>query len=146
MVDVGGKPATARTATAEGAIRMSHAAYERVAAQAIVKGDVLAVAEVAGVMAAKRTAELIPLYHPLGLDVVTVDASLDADLPGVRLRATVSLVGRTGVEMDALTAVAVACLTVYDMVKAVDKEMVIEEVRLLSKTGGSRGDWRRGVL
>jgi len=146
MVDVGGKPPTARTATAEGAVRMSHEAYERVAAQAIVKGDVLAVAEVAGVMAAKRTAELIPLCHPLGLDVVTVDASLDVDLPGVRLRATVSLVGRTGVEMEALTAVAVACLTVYDMVKAVDKEMVIEEVRLLSKTGGSRGDWRRGVL
>ncbi len=146
MVDVGGKAATARTAVAEGAVRMSHDAYERVAAQAIAKGDVLAVAEVAGVMAAKRTAELIPLCHPLGLDVVTVEASLDADLPGVRLRATASLLGRTGVEMEALTAVAVGCLTVYDMVKAVDKEMVIEEVRLLSKTGGSRGDWRRGVL
>jgi cyclic pyranopterin monophosphate synthase len=145
MVDVGGKPATARTAVAEGAVRMSRAAYERVAAQSIEKGDVLAVAEVAGVMGAKRTAELIPLCHPLGLDVMTVEATLDDALPGVRVTATARLVGRTGVEMEALTAVAVACLTVYDMVKAVDKEMVIEGIRLLSKTGGSRGDWRRSV-
>jgi cyclic pyranopterin monophosphate synthase len=143
MVDVGGKPVTARSASAEGAVRMSRAAYELVAAQGVAKGDVLAVAEVAGTMAAKRTGELIPLCHPLGLDSIQVEARLDADLPGVRLVATASVTARTGVEMEALTAVAVACLTVYDMVKAVDREMVIEGVRLLSKTGGTRGDWHR---
>ena len=143
MVDVGGKPVTARTASAEGAVRMSRAAYELVAAQGVAKGDVLAVAEVAGTMAAKRTGELIPLCHPLGLDSIQVEARLDADLPGVRLVAMASVTGRTGVEMEALTAVAVACLTVYDMVKAVDREMVIEGVQLLSKTGGTRGDWHR---
>jgi cyclic pyranopterin phosphate synthase len=143
MVDVGGKPVTARTASAEGAVRMSRAAYELVAAAGVAKGDVLAVAEVAGTMGAKRTGELIPLCHPLGLDSIQVEARLDEELPGVRLLATASLTGRTGVEMEALTAVAVACLTVYDMVKAVDREMVIEGVRLLSKTGGTRGDWHR---
>lgn len=143
MVDVGAKPVTARTASAEGAVRMSRAAYELVAADGVAKGDVLAVAEVAGTMAAKRTGELIPLCHPLGLDSIQVEARLDEDLPGVRLVATASVTGRTGVEMEALTAVAVACLTVYDMVKAVDREMVIEGVRLLSKTGGTRGDWHR---
>ena len=143
MVDVSGKPATERTATAEGLIRMSPEAYALVAAKAVVKGDVLAVAEVAGVMAAKRTGELIPLCHPLGLDVVTVEARLVPETPGVRVTATAKVTGRTGVEMEALTAVSVACLTVYDMVKAVDREMVIEGVRLLSKTGGTRGDWRR---
>jgi len=104
---------------------------------------VLAVAEVAGVMAAKRTGELIPLCHPLGLDQVTVEARLAPELPGVRVTATAKVTGRTGVEMEALTAVSVGCLTVYDMVKAVDREMVIEGVRLMSKTGGTRGDWRR---
>jgi cyclic pyranopterin phosphate synthase len=94
-------------------------------------------------MAAKRTGELIPLCHPLALDQVLVDVALDASLPGVRVRATAKLSGRTGVEMEALTAVAVACLTVYDMVKAADRGMVIEDVRLVSKTGGTRGDWRR---
>ena len=143
MVDVGGKAETERTAVAEGAVRMSHLAYEQVAAHAVAKGDVLAVAEVAGVMAAKRTGELIPLCHPLGLDVATVEVRLDPDLPGVRVTATAKVTGRTGVEMEALTAVSVACLTVYDMVKAVDREMVIEGVRLMSKTGGTRGDWRR---
>lgn len=143
MVDVSGKPVTARTASAEGAVRMSRAAYELVAADGVAKGDVLAVAELAGTMGAKRTGELIPLCHPLGLDSVQVEARLDAELPGVRLVATASVTGRTGVEMEALTAVAVACLTVYDMVKAVDREMVIEGVRLLSKTGGTRGDWHR---
>jgi len=143
MVDVGGKPVTARTASAEGAVRMSRAAFELVAAQGVAKGDVMAVAELAGTMAAKRTGELIPLCHPLGLDSIQVEARLDAELPGVRLVATASVTGRTGVEMEALTAVAVACLTVYDMVKAVDREMVIEGVRLLSKTGGTRGDWHR---
>ena len=143
MVDVGDKPESERTAVAEGAVRMSAEAYDLVAKQAIAKGDVLAVAEVAGVMGAKRTGELIPLCHPLALDVVTVEAVLDQDLPGVRVVATAKVTGRTGVEMEALTAVSVACLTVYDMVKAIDREMVIDAVRLLSKTGGTRGDWRR---
>jgi cyclic pyranopterin phosphate synthase len=143
MVDVGDKPESARTATAEGIVRMSREAFEQVAAHAIAKGDVLAVAEVAGVMAAKRTGELIPLCHPLPLDVVTVEARLVPELPGVAVTATAKVTGRTGVEMEALTAVSVACLTVYDMVKAIDRGMVIEAVRLLSKTGGTRGDWRR---
>jgi cyclic pyranopterin monophosphate synthase len=143
MVDVGAKPESARTAVAEGAVRMSPEAFELVAAQAVAKGDVLAVAEVAGTMAAKRTGELIPLCHPLGLDLIQVEARLEPELPGVRVTATARATGRTGVEMEALTAIAVACLTVYDMVKAVDRGMVIEEVRLLSKTGGTRGDWRR---
>lgn len=143
MVDVGAKPESERTAVAEGAVRMSPEAFELVAAQAVAKGDVLAVAEVAGTMAAKRTGELIPLCHPLGLDLVQVEARLEPELPGVRVTATAKATGRTGVEMEALTAIAVACLTVYDMVKAVDRGMVIEEVRLLSKTGGTRGDWRR---
>jgi cyclic pyranopterin phosphate synthase len=143
MVDVGGKPESERAATAEGMVRMSREAYEQVAAHAVAKGDVLAVAEVAGVMAAKRTGELIPLCHPLGLDLVTVEARLLPDLPGVGVMATAKVTGRTGVELEALTAVSVACLTIYDMVKAVDRGMVIEGVRLLSKTGGTRGDWRR---
>jgi len=143
MVDVGGKPETERTASAEGLVRMSREAYDQVAAHAVAKGDVLAVAEVAGVMAAKRTGELIPLCHPLGLDLVTVEARLEPELPGLRVTATAKVTGRTGVEMEALTAATVACLTVYDMVKAIDRAMVIEGVRLLSKTGGTRGDWRR---
>jgi cyclic pyranopterin monophosphate synthase len=143
MVDVGDKPESVRTAVAEGAVRMSREAFEQVAAQTVAKGDVLAVAEVAGTMGAKRTGELIPLCHPLGLDLVQVEARLEPELPGVRVTALAKAVGRTGVEMEALTAVAVACLTVYDMVKAVDRGMVIEEVRLNSKTGGTRGDWQR---
>jgi len=134
MVDVGDKPVSDRTAVAQGAVRMSREAYELVAGQAIAKGDVLAVAEVAGVMAAKRTGELIPLCHPLGLDHVQVDAALDPALPGVRVTATTRVTGRTGVEMEALTAVAVACLTVYDMAKAIDRGMIIEDVKLVSKT------------
>lgn len=134
MVDVGDKPVSDRTAVAQGVVRMSLEAYELVAGQAIAKGDVLAVAEVAGVMAAKRTGELIPLCHPLGLDHVQVDAALDPALPGVRITATTRVTGRTGVEMEALTAVAVACLTVYDMAKAVDRGMIIEDVKLVSKT------------
>jgi cyclic pyranopterin phosphate synthase len=143
MVDVAGKPETERTAVAEGRVRMSRKAFDQVAGHAVAKGDVLAVAEVAGVMAAKRTGELIPLCHPLGLDLVTVEARLVPDLPGVGVTATARVTGRTGVEMEALTAVSVACLTIYDMVKAVDREMVIEGVQLISKTGGTRGDWRR---
>jgi cyclic pyranopterin monophosphate synthase len=143
MVNVGAKVASERTAWAEGAVRMSAEAFELVAAQSVAKGDVLAVAEVAGTMGAKRTGELIPLCHPVGLDLVQVEARLEPELPGVRVTATAKATARTGVEMEALTAVAVACLTVYDMVKAVDRGMIIEQVRLLSKTGGTRGDWRR---
>lgn len=146
MVDVGGKPESERTAAAEGVVRMSREAFDLVAAQAVAKGDVLAVAEVAGTMAAKRTGELIPLCHPLGLDLIEVEARLEPELPGVRITAAAKVTGRTGVEMEALTAVAVACLTVYDMVKAVDRGMTIEEVRLVSKTGGTRGDWHRSEL
>ena len=143
MVDVGGKPESERTAVAEGVVRMSREAFDLVAGQAVAKGDVLATAEVAGTMGAKRTGDLIPLCHPLSLDLVEVEARLEPELPGVMISATAKAIGRTGVEMEALTAVAVACLTVYDMVKAVDRGMVIEEVRLVSKTGGTRGDWRR---
>lgn len=143
MVDVSGKPTSERTAVAEGAVRMSHEAFDQVAAQSISKGDVLAVAEVAGTMGAKRTGELIPLCHPLALDLVQVEARLEPELPGVRVTALARASGRTGVEMEALTAVAVACLTVYDMVKAIDRSMSIVEVRLVSKSGGTRGDWRR---
>ena len=145
MVDVGDKPDSLRTATAEGAVRMSHEAFEQVAAQAVAKGDVLAIAEVAGTMGGKRAGELIPLCHPLGLDLIQVEAQLEPELPGVRITAVAKVTGKTGVEMEALTAVAVACLTVYDMVKAIDRGMTIEDVRLVSKTGGTRGDWRRSV-
>ena len=134
MVDVGDKPVSDRSATAVGAVRMSREAFELVAGEGVPKGDVLTVAEVAGVMGAKRTGELIPLCHPLGLDHVQVEARLDPELPGVEVTAAVRVTGRTGVEMEALTAVTVACLTVYDMVKAVDKGMVIQDVHLVSKT------------
>jgi cyclic pyranopterin phosphate synthase len=143
MVDVGGKPVTARSATAEGRVRMSREAFDLVAAQAIAKGDVCTVAEVAGTMAAKRTGELIPLCHPLSLDLIEVRAELDPALPGVHITSRVRSEGRTGVEMEALTAAAVACLTVYDMVKAADRGMTIEQVQVLDKTGGTHGDWRR---
>lgn len=133
MVDVGDKPLMNRAAVATGTIRMSPDAFRLVADRGVAKGDVLAVSEVAGTMAAKRTAELIPLCHPLGLDHVEVEASLAESVPGVRVRASVRTVGRTGVEMEALTGVAVALLTVYDMVKAVDAEMVISDVRLVEK-------------
>lgn len=123
---------------------MSRDAFRLVAGGGVPKGDVLTVSRIAGTLAAKRTAELIPLCHPLGLDHVEVQATLDEALPGVRVRATVRTVGRTGVEMEALTAVSVALLTVYDMVKSADREMELLSVRLLEKTGGSRGDWRRG--
>ena len=143
MVDVGAKPETARVAVAEGLVRMSAAAFAQVRDATVQKGDVLTVAEVAGTMAAKRTAELIPLCHPLGLDAVEVRTALEPEAPGVRITATARMTGRTGVEMEALTAVAVACLTVYDMVKAVDRSMTIEQVRLLEKSGGRSGTWRR---
>jgi cyclic pyranopterin phosphate synthase len=141
MVDVGAKPATARHAVAGGSVRMARAAFDAVRANALAKGDVLGVARVAGVMAAKRTAELIPLCHSLALTDVQVEATLDETLPGVRVRATARTVGPTGVEMEAMTAACVALLTVYDMVKAADRGMVIEEVRLLEKGGGRSGLW-----
>ena len=141
MVDVGEKPVTARSASAEGAVRMSPAAYALVAAEQIRKGDVLGVARLAGIQGAKRTAELVPLCHPLGLEQIEVEATLDAALPGVRIGATVRTTARTGVEMEALTAVAVACLTVYDMVKSADRAMVIEAIRLTHKSGGRSGDY-----
>jgi cyclic pyranopterin phosphate synthase len=143
MVDVGAKAATERTAVAEGLIRMAREALDEVQRNAGPKGDVLTTAELAGVMAAKRTADLIPLCHPLPLDHVAVEVSLDPTVPGVRVRATVRATARTGVEMEALTAVAVALLTVYDMVKAADRGMEIEEIRLLEKAGGKSGDWLR---
>jgi len=143
MVDIGAKPVTARSAVAEGAIRMSAPACRLVADQALAKGDVLATSEVAGTLAAKRTAELIPLCHPLGLDHLAVTATVDETLPGVRVRAEARATGRTGVEMEVLTAVAVALLTVYDMVKSADRAMEIEAIRLVEKTGGASGDWHR---
>lgn len=139
MVDVSAKNATARIAVAEGRIRMSPDAVAAVRGGAA-KGDVLAVARVAGIMAAKRTADLIPLCHPLPLGGVTLD--LQTDDGGVTATATVRTTHATGVEMEAMTAVSVALLTVYDMAKSVDKAMTIEGIRLLSKTGGKSGDWR----
>ncbi|MDE2410685.1 MAG: cyclic pyranopterin monophosphate synthase MoaC [Sphingomonadales bacterium] len=140
MVDVGGKAATTRLAIAEGQIRMNATALAAIRDGAVPKGDVLAAARIAGIMAAKKTAELIPLCHPLALDAVTVDFRLDES--GVRVSASAALTGRTGVEMEALTAVSVALLTVYDMAKAIDKGMVIDGVRLIEKRGGKSGHWR----
>jgi cyclic pyranopterin phosphate synthase len=139
MVDVGGKAETRRVAVATGLIRMSGAALAAIRDGDVPKGDVLAAARIAGIMAAKKTAELIPLCHPLALDAVTVDFAIEAS--AVRVTASASLTGRTGVEMEAMTATSIALLTIYDMAKAIDKAMVIEQVRLLSKSGGKSGDW-----
>ena len=139
MVDVGGKAATQRLAVASGVIAMSGTALAAIRAGDAPKGDVLAVARIAGIMAAKKTAELIPLCHPLALDAVTLDFAIESG--GIRATATASLSGRTGVEMEALTAVSIALLTIYDMAKALDKAMVIGELRLLEKCGGKSGDW-----
>lgn len=139
MVDVGGKPATARIAVASGRIRMSPEALAAIRDGQVPKGDVLAAARIAGIMAAKKTADLIPLCHPLALDAVTVDFAFEDGALGAT--ATASLTGRTGVEMEAMTAVSIALLTIYDMAKAVDKGMVIEGVRLIAKRGGKSGDW-----
>jgi len=139
MVDVGGKPATARQAVASGRIRMSPQALAAIRAGDAPKGDVVAAARIAGIMAAKKTAELIPLCHPLALDSVTLDFVFEDD--ALRATATASLTGRTGVEMEALTAASVALLTIYDMAKALEKTMVIEDLRLLAKRGGKSGDW-----
>ena len=143
MVDVGDKPTTRRTARAEGEIRMSADAFGMVERNSGPKGDVLSTAELAGVAAAKRTGDLIPLCHPLGLDVVRVEAVLDPALPGVRVGATAQATARTGVEMEALTAVSVALLTVYDMVKSAGHDLEIGSVRLVEKSGGKSGTWTR---
>ncbi len=143
MVDVSGKAVTTREAVAEGRVRMTPATLELARSGGGKKGDVRAVAEIAGVMAAKRTAELIPLCHPLALSSVKVEVGEAVDGSGLTVTARVRTAGQTGVEMEALTAVSVACLTLYDMLKAADKAMTIDGVRLLEKTGGASGDFRR---
>jgi cyclic pyranopterin phosphate synthase len=140
MVDVGDKLATARTAIAKGEISMKPETLALIRAGAIKKGDVLAVAQVAGIMAAKKTSELIPLCHPLALTKVDVNLLLDDSLPGVLITAMARTVGKTGVEMEALTAVSVAALTIYDMAKAAEKTMKIQNIRLVEKSGGRSGD------
>jgi len=143
MVDVGDKKETARTARAEGSIKMSAETLAAVESNTVAKGDVIAAARIAGIMAAKRTAELIPLCHPLALTDAGVEIEIDHALPGLHVVGWASTQGRTGVEMEALTAVSVALLTVYDMAKAMDRGMEISAVRLLEKRGGKSGDWRR---
>src|SRR4030088_544832 len=140
MVDVSAKPATERIAVAEGCVVMSKATLDLIVSGDAKKGDVLGIARVAGIMEAQRTSDLIPLCHPLALSKVTLDIAPDKKLPGCRVRCSVKVSGPTGVEMEALTAVSIACLTLYDMLKAAEKGMVIEAVRLVSKTGGKRGD------
>ena len=141
MVDVSGKAASARTAVAEGRIRMSSDTLDAIRGGTVHKGDVLQVARLAGVMAGKRTADLIPLCHLLPGASIAVDLDLDESLPGIVLRAEARITGQTGVEMEALTAVSVGLLTVYDMAKSLDRGMVIERIRLLHKDGGKSGTW-----
>jgi cyclic pyranopterin phosphate synthase len=140
MVDVGGKPETERTAVARGEVRMLPATLDLIRQGSLKKGDVLTVAQVAGIAAAKRTSELIPLCHPLPLTHVDVSLTLDEALPGVVIAAAVKTTGRTGVEMEALTAVTVAALTIYDMAKSAERTMTIQNVRLVEKRGGQSGD------
>jgi len=140
MVDVGHKPDTGRVAVAVGEVRMRPETLALIQAGALKKGDVLTVAQLAGVMAAKRTSDLIPLCHPLSLTHIEVQLELDPALPGVQIRASARTVGKTGVEMEALTAVSVAALTIYDMAKAVEKTMRIQNIRLIEKHGGRSGD------
>lgn len=142
MVDVGDKAETVRTAIAEGTVTMLPETLSLILTGNARKGDVLATARIAGIMAAKRTHELIPLCHPLLLNKVSVDIEADESLPGLRVTALARVSGRTGVEMEALTAASVACLTIYDMAKAVDRAMVISGIRLIEKTGGKSGDFR----
>jgi cyclic pyranopterin phosphate synthase len=143
MVDVSQKAVTTRVATAEGRVVMKPETLALCLSGDAKKGDVLGAARIAGIMAAKKTHELIPLCHPLLISKVTVDLTPDETLPGIRVTASVKVGGQTGVEMEALTAVSIACLTVYDMLKAVDRFMTIEGVGILEKTGGKSGDWRR---
>ena len=145
MVDVSGKEETDRIALARGSVFMAPATLERIRAGAVEKGDVLAVARLAGIMAAKRTPDLIPLCHPLALTAVTVDLTTDPSRNAVDITATCRLRGRTGVEMEALTAVSIAALTVYDMCKAIDRGMTIGEIGLEHKAGGKSGVWDRGA-
>ncbi len=140
MVDVGGKPETQRVAIASGRITISRAALDAIRAGDAPKGDVLGTARIAGIMAAKRTGELIPLCHPLGLEAVAVEFAFEDN--AIRATATASLTGKTGVEMEAMVAVSTALLTIYDMAKAIDKGMVISDVRLIEKRGGKSGNWR----
>jgi cyclic pyranopterin monophosphate synthase len=144
MVDVSAKPATERVAVAEGRVVMSKTTLELIVSGNARKGDVLGTARIAGIMAAKRTSELIPLCHPLALSKVELDITADAKLPGCTVRATVKVTGPTGVEMEALTAVSVACLTIYDMVKAVERGVRIEGIHLVEKKGGKSGHYRAG--
>jgi cyclic pyranopterin phosphate synthase len=143
MVDVSRKEDAARFARAAGEVQMDAATLAAIRANAIAKGDVLSVARIAGIMAAKRTAELIPLCHPLPLTDVQVQIDADDTLPGLRVEATARTVGKTGVEMEAITAVAVTCVTVYDMVKSLDKRVLISGIKLLEKDGGKSGRWTR---
>ena len=142
MVDVSGKDVTERTAIAEGYIVMLPETLSLIREGNAKKGDVLGAARIAGIMAAKKTHELIPLCHPLLISKIAIDLEPDETLPGIRVRATVKLSGQTGVEMEALTAVSVACLTIYDMVKAADRGMKIEAIRLVEKSGGKSGTYR----
>lgn len=144
MVDVGDKPATKREAVAQGRIRVAAATLQRALNGDTPKGDVRAIAEIAGVMAGKRTAELIPLCHPIALSSLKVDVTPDETLPGFVVTARARTTGQTGVEMEALTAASVACLTLYDMLKAIDRDMVIEGVRVMEKRGGAGGAYVRG--
>ena len=144
MVDVSGKDSTERTAVAEGRVVMRTETLDIVLNGNAVKGDVLGAARIAGIMAAKRTHQLIPLCHPLPITKVAIDIEPDHNLPGFVLQATVKVTGQTGVEMEALTAAAVACLTIYDMAKSVDRGMTVTGIRLLQKSGGASGDWERG--
>jgi cyclic pyranopterin monophosphate synthase len=143
MVDVGAKADTARTARAEGTITMTAESLDAIEANSVSKGDVIATARIAGIMAAKKTAELIPLCHPISLTDVGIDFAVDRALPGLRASAWATSRGPTGVEMEALTAVTVALLTVYDMAKALDRGMEISGIRLTEKRGGKSGDWKR---
>ncbi len=145
MVDVSAKDRSARVALAEGLVAMQAQTLKLILSGDAKKGDVLGAARIAGIMAAKRTHELIPLCHPLPLTKISVDIEPDEALPGLRVRAQVKTLGQTGVEMEALTAVAIACLTIYDMAKSADRGMRIEGVRLLEKSGGKSGDWRAPV-
>jgi cyclic pyranopterin monophosphate synthase len=142
MVDVSEKDPTTRVAVAEGRVRMAAATLRAILAGDAKKGDVIGAARIGGIMAAKKTSDLIPLCHPLQLSKVAVDIAPDDALPGLAVRAEARCIGPTGVEMEALTAVAVACLTVYDMAKAIDRGMIIEAIRLVEKRGGKSGEWR----
>ena len=143
MVDVGEKPISQRTAVAAGRVLVSDHTFSLIKSGGMKKGDVLTVAQIAGVMGAKRTPDIIPMCHPILMDGINLELSLDEERKSVEIRATISCGGRTGVEMEALTAVSTAALTVYDMCKAVQKDMVITDIRLVSKTGGVHGDYKR---